>query len=270
MGKRIIEKTDMPRTRESLAEDLRKLGVKAGMTVIVHSSMQSIGWVCGGAVAVIEALMDTVTETGNIVMPTQSPDLSDPSEWENPPVPKEWWSTIRNHMPAYNPEVTPTMGMGKIPELFRNYPGVVRSDHPAVSFAAWGPKKEEILFPHPIENGLGEDSPLRRLYDMGVHVLFLGTGYGTNTSFHLGEYRAPGHKKIQKGAPVMKEGKREWVTYSEIQFEDELFEEMGRQFERQHSVLTGMIGSAPSKFFSQKEAVDFSESWFTKRNIQKN
>nr|WP_272917463.1 AAC(3) family N-acetyltransferase [Pontibacillus yanchengensis] len=44
----------------------------------------------GGAVAVIQALMDVITEDGTIVMPTQSEDLMDPSKCRNPPVPKDW------------------------------------------------------------------------------------------------------------------------------------------------------------------------------------
>ena len=39
----IVEETSLPRTRESLAHDLRELGVKQGMTIIVHSSFAFIG-----------------------------------------------------------------------------------------------------------------------------------------------------------------------------------------------------------------------------------
>lgn len=115
------------------------------MTIIVHSSLSSMGWVCGGGVAVVQALMDVVSEEGTIVMPTHTVDNSDPSEWENPPAPEDWWSIIRENMPAYHPDFTPTRAMGKIVEVFRTYPDVKRSHHPTYSFAAWGKHADYIL-----------------------------------------------------------------------------------------------------------------------------
>ena len=51
--KEIVEKTEVPATVESLRADLCALGVEPGMVVLVHSSLSAMGWVCGGAVAVI-------------------------------------------------------------------------------------------------------------------------------------------------------------------------------------------------------------------------
>jgi aminoglycoside N3'-acetyltransferase len=56
--RRVIAETDSPRTRESLNRDLRNIGVAEGDRVIVHTSMRSLGWVNGGAVAYIQALQD--------------------------------------------------------------------------------------------------------------------------------------------------------------------------------------------------------------------
>ncbi|MYI62450.1 MAG: aminoglycoside N(3)-acetyltransferase, partial [Gemmatimonadetes bacterium] len=58
--KEIVEKTEVPATVESLQADLHALGVKPGMVVLVHSSLSSMGWVCGGAVAVIAALQKSL------------------------------------------------------------------------------------------------------------------------------------------------------------------------------------------------------------------
>src|SRR5262245_8126896 len=103
-------------------------------------AMSKLGWVIGGAQAVILALLAAVGERGNLMMTTNNSGNVDPSEWQNPPVPEEWWQMIRDHTPAYNPLTTPTEGMGRVPELFRTWPGAVRSAHPAFSLAALGPK----------------------------------------------------------------------------------------------------------------------------------
>jgi aminoglycoside 3-N-acetyltransferase len=92
-----------PRTVDSLAADFSALGMRPGMTVIVHSSMRSIGWICGGPVAVILALERILTPEGTLVMPAHSGDLSDPAKWQYPPVPESWWQPIRDTMPAFDP-----------------------------------------------------------------------------------------------------------------------------------------------------------------------
>jgi aminoglycoside 3-N-acetyltransferase len=97
----VIERTKVPVTVHSLEQDLRALGVKPGMVLLVHSSLSSLGWVCGGAVAVIEALESVLTSEGTLIMPTHSGELSEPSYWQHPPVPEAWWQTIRDTMPAF-------------------------------------------------------------------------------------------------------------------------------------------------------------------------
>ncbi|OSC63358.1 AAC(3) family N-acetyltransferase, partial [Streptomyces sp. 4F] len=74
---------------------LRELGVRSDDTLLVHSSLSSLGWVCGGPVAVVQGLLDALGPDGTLVVPTQTGDLSDPALWQNPPVPREWWDTVR-------------------------------------------------------------------------------------------------------------------------------------------------------------------------------
>ena len=84
-----------PATVESLKADLSALGVVPGMTLLVHSSLSALGWGCGGPVAVILPLESVLGPRGTLVMPTHSGHLSDPADWENPPVPRACWDLIR-------------------------------------------------------------------------------------------------------------------------------------------------------------------------------
>ncbi len=257
----LIDKTPRPRTRESLCNDLRELGVAKGMTLIVHTSLSSLGWINGGAVTVIQALMDAVTEEGTIVMPSQSVEISDPAEWENPPVPEAWWEEIRQTMPVYDPDYTPANFMGKVAEVFRTFPGVKRSSHPSYSFTAWGKDKEQVLADQPLEWSLGEESPLGKLYNQGAHVLLIGAGFDSCTAFHLAEYRIDYQDVIKKGAPMIENGERIWKEYRELEFRDELFEDLGADFDKAHKLNTSHVGSAHSRLFSVKEAVNYAETW---------
>ena len=105
---------------------------------MVHTSLGKMGYVCGGAQAVIEALMEVVGDSGTIMMPTQSWKNLDPETgvyWE---ADQKDWQLIRDNWPAYDKNLTPTNTMGAVAEMFRQVPGSVRSDHPARSVCAWG------------------------------------------------------------------------------------------------------------------------------------
>ena len=263
--KELIDRTPEPRTRLSLAADLRRLGLEPGAVVIAHSSLSSLGWVCGGSVAVVQALIDTVTESGTLVMPTHSGDYSDPAQWQSPPVPESWVEPIRENMPAFDPRTAPTRGVGHVPETFRAWPGALRSSHPTVSFAAWGKHASFVTRKHSLDYSLGEGSPLARIYELDGQILLLGVGHESNTSFHLGEYRAPGARRVEEGSPILEDGRRVWRTYNDIELNEEVFGEIGADFEKAVAVRSSGVGSAEAKLFSQRRAVDFAQEWVAQR-----
>ncbi|MEV1021659.1 AAC(3) family N-acetyltransferase [Streptomyces sp. NPDC050264] len=243
-------------TRASLAWDLRALGVRTGETLLVHSSLSSLGWVNGGQIAVVQALLDALGETGTLVVPTESGDLSDPATWSDPPVPEEWCETVRATMPVYDPRTTPTRSVGVIPETVRSWPGALRSAHPLTSFAALGPRAAEIVQGHVAECRLGERSPLGRLEERGARVLMLGTGYGTCTCFHLAEYRVP-HRTEDAGRP----GPAGWEHVTEVAVSADRFDELGAAFERDVAVVLGRVGAAQARLFPLGDAVSYAEKW---------
>ncbi|MFB6141026.1 MAG: aminoglycoside N(3)-acetyltransferase [Halosimplex sp.] len=260
-----VARVDEPVTVSSMVDDLRDLGVEAGDTLLVHSSLSALGWVCGDAQAVVDALRRAVTESGTLVVPTHTGQYTDPAVWSNPPVPEEWVDTVREERPPYRPESTPSRAVGAVPECFRGYPDAVRSRHPTFSFAAWGADAEDVVADHRYDYGLGDGSPLADVYDRDGDVLLLGTGHDTNTSIHLAEYRATFPKEVVRNdAPVIEDGEAVRVEYEDVVTDSSDFADVGADFEAEHAdaVERGTVGAAESALVDQPALVDFAVEWF--------
>ncbi|SPJ85254.1 related to aminoglycoside N [Fusarium torulosum] len=247
-------------TRPSLTNDLRNLGLKLGDTVLVHSSLSKIGWINGGAEALTQSLLDILAPKGTLVVPTHTSSNSDPAGWIAPPVPEEWWQTIRDTRPAYDTRTTRTERMGVLAETVRTWPGAVRSMHPQTSFGAVGAKAEFVTKGHALDSMLGENSPLARLEDLDAKVLLLGVGFDSCTCFHLAEYRT-NMPNADTSFAVTVDGVREWKTVSDVSVNEEDFVELGIDFLGTGSVRKGKIGAAECYLFSLSEAVKFAEKW---------
>jgi aminoglycoside N3'-acetyltransferase len=140
----------------------RDVGVKKGTTLCVHSSLSQLGYIEGGAEAIIDALQIAVGTEGTLLMPafTMGGDMASQLE--------SGATFDTRHTPA---------SVGVIPETFRRSPDVLRSCHPTNSVAAWGPGAADILRQHDESiTPFGHDTPYGRLASLeDSYILMLDT-----------------------------------------------------------------------------------------------
>lgn len=251
-------------TQPEVVKQLSGCGWKAGMMVLVHTSFKKIGgWIPGGTQAVTLAMLEVLGADGTLIMPSHTTDNSEPSYWQNPPIPESWWQTVRNTMPAYDPDTSPTRMMGVLAENFRRWPGALRSNHPQGGFVAVGKHAATITANHDLEQQFGDQSPLGRLYDLDGYVCLLGVGYGNNTSLHLAEERMDNPRRASQGSAILVDGVRQWVEFVTVDYDDDDFEQIGAAYEATHpgAVQIGKLGQATVRLMRQRPLVDFAVNW---------
>ena len=154
-------------TKDDLVKDLRRLGIKNGEVLLVHSAMSSLGApVEGGYDAVIDALLEAAGDAGTLLFPALS------------------YASVTRTAPQFSLKDTPVC-VGKLPEAFRKRPGVLRSLHPTHSVCATGALAAEMTSRHGEDTTpVGPHSPFRLLPDFGGRILMLGCGLRSNTFMH--------------------------------------------------------------------------------------
>ncbi len=146
---------------------LQRLGVRAGEVLFCHSSLSSFGHVEGGAQAVIRALIALVGEEGTLAVPTFS--------YSFPP-----------DRPPFDPDTSPSQ-VGRITEVFRTWPGSLRTDQPSHPVSALGPQAEFITRPYGNLRPYDKRGPFGKMYRLGARILFLGCGLSPNSTLHACE-----------------------------------------------------------------------------------
>jgi aminoglycoside 3-N-acetyltransferase len=266
----IVQKTAAPRTVESLRRDLALLGVRPGEVLMAHTSLSSIGWVCGGAQALVEALLAAVGPAGTLVMPAHTCENTDPAHWSRPPVPKAWHTMIRRHMPAFDVDKTPVWrDIGATAELLRIWPGTLRSNHPVGSTCANGPLADFITSRQPLTPMWGMDSPMGALYELDARVLLIGVGYSRCTCLHLAEAQAPDMPRMTYGTAMMENGERVWKTYEDFDYGSYPYGPIGQRYEDAGNAITGRIGSAKAHLCRVRPLVDYALEYMKAHPLKK-
>lgn len=148
-----------------LQNQLKEMDLYPTDTVLVHSSMKSMGAVEGGADTVLDALMEYFSR-GLLLLPTHT------------------WAQMGEEYREFDP-VKEDACVGILPNLFRKRPGVCRSLHPTHSMAAYGAGAEEYTAGEekcntPCTPGGCYD----RLKDINGRILLAGVTHARNTYIH--------------------------------------------------------------------------------------
>lgn len=259
-------------TKSRLVEDLRKLGLTAGQTVMLHASVRAIGWIVGGPDVVIQALLDVLGSEGTLMMFVGWEDA--PSyhlaEW-----PEDWQRAYLQECPPF--DLTTSRAYRKwsiLTEYLRTWLGAFRSDHPDASFAAVGALAHWITENHPLQYGYGSGSPLAKLSEVGGKVLLLGAPLNTITLLHYAEHMAkvPNKRIVRYKMPILRDGQRVWVEIEEFDTSrgivvdaeedaEEYFETIAREYISSGKGCSGKIGAAQSYLFDAADLVEFAIEW---------
>lgn len=174
LGKKSISKED-------IKSGFQRLRICKGDILGVHSSLSSLGYVEGGAEAVLEALFETIGHMGTLVMSTYL--LSPPLELsEEDKAMGVSWKVKRL---AFDDCDTPS-GMGAISDAFRRLPDVVRWYHPVHSVSAWGHHATTFC------------QSFKPLVQAGGKILLLGVQMDRCSALHIAEEKVKLPEEIKK------------------------------------------------------------------------
>jgi aminoglycoside 3-N-acetyltransferase len=220
-------------TRDEVAAQLRELGVRAGGVLLVHTSFRAARPIEGGPPGLIAALRDAIGAAGTLVMPTMTDGAS-----------------------PFDPARTPSCDMGITAELFWRQPGVVRSGHPGASFAAEGPRAEEICAPQPLSPPHGPDSPVGRVHALGGQVLLVGVGHSESTTLHLAEALANVPYSVEHPCVVMVDGEPRTIPVAETDHCCRRFDQMDGWLQEAGLQREGEVGHARARLVDSKDLVE--------------
>ncbi len=150
----------------------RKIGIKPGDTLLVHSSLSKIGFVENGAKDIVEALLEVVGDKGNVLMPN-SPNAGLQLDY------------IRS-LDFFDVANAPSK-LGAVSEYFRKLPDAVRSEHPTEPVSCIGPDTEFLVGHHfGNETPYNKNSPFYRITELNGKILYLGVSLdNAGTSLHV-------------------------------------------------------------------------------------
>lgn len=181
-------------TKQQVIEGLKAAGVQPGDGLLVHSALQFLGRPVGGVGIYLEALRKAVNcESG--IMSYESERKGDASQFAisnsqsitgTLVVPTFNFSFARGE--AYDPQITPSVGMGQLSELIRLHPAARRTTHPLQSLAIIG-KYADDLATRDTPSAFDPGSAFEQMVKLDFKILLLGCDIDAVSMIHYSEQR---------------------------------------------------------------------------------
>jgi aminoglycoside 3-N-acetyltransferase len=203
-------------SRQELADDFRRLGVRAGDTLMVHASVRAVGEVAGGPDQIHLALKDAVTAAGTLMMYASCPAYYDEVGRGN--LTRDQEREVLEKLPAFDPFTARAQREnGALVEFFRSYPGSTVNAHVA-RFVVWGQRAAHLIAEQPWDFPFGTRSPLDRFMQLDGRILLLGCDHDHVTFLHYTEHVVdiPGKRVATFKVPVAENGSRVWREMKEV------------------------------------------------------
>jgi aminoglycoside 3-N-acetyltransferase len=207
-------------SRDSLAHDLRALGVSPGDVLMVHASVRAVGAVAGGPDQIHLAIEDALGPEGTLLMYASCPEHYD--DVGRGVLSPEVEAELLEKLPPFDAATARSArDNGALVELLRTYPGSRVNDHVA-RFVARGRHAEQLLGEQPWDFAFGAGSALERFVALDGKILLLGSDHDAVTFLHHAEHVGdfPGKRIARFRVPVREHGARVWRWMQEVDTSD--------------------------------------------------
>lgn len=153
--------------KQRFFSDLHALGIEPHDTVMIHTSLRSLGKIDGGAATVMSWLMEYIKDEGTLVFPAFS------------------YNYVTRENPVFDIRETKS-NIGYLPEFVRTeVKAAKRSMHATHSLSVIGKRADELIKDHHLDlTPVGKNSPIMKLADIGGKILFIGCPVSHATIMH--------------------------------------------------------------------------------------
>lgn len=175
--------------REQVIDCLKAVGIQAGDGLLCHSAIQFLGRPVPGIGMYLEAIQAVIGLDGTLVVPTFN------------------FAFARGE--PYDPQQTPSQGMGAFSEYMRQRPEVRRTPHPMQSLAVIG-RYADDLAGRDTPSAFDPGSAFERMLELDFKLLLLGADVSATSVYHISEQRNQVPYRYWKDFSGQVRGKHGW------------------------------------------------------------